>query len=44
MHPTPGTDALHRDVFGDMFFPLQVVIGLDVPSADYTGGEFLMTE
>ncbi|MFF2898897.1 2OG-Fe(II) oxygenase [Streptomyces sp. NPDC057966] len=37
-------NALHRDVFGDMLFPLQVVIGLDVPGADYTGGEFLMTE
>ncbi|WP_406484589.1 2OG-Fe(II) oxygenase [Streptomyces sp. NBC_01563] len=37
-------NALHRDVFGDMLFPLQVVIGLDVPGADYTGGESLMTE
>jgi hypothetical protein len=37
-------NALHRDVFGDMVFPLQVVIGLDAPGADYTGGEFLMTE
>jgi len=27
-----------------MLFPLQVVIGLDVPGADCTGGEFLMTE
>ncbi|MFI5750531.1 2OG-Fe(II) oxygenase [Streptomyces sp. NPDC051644] len=37
-------NALHRDVFGDMLFPLQVVIGLDVPGTDYTGGEFLMSE
>ncbi|WP_326769635.1 2OG-Fe(II) oxygenase [Streptomyces sp. NBC_01591] len=37
-------NALHRDVFGDMVFPLQVVIGLDVPGTDYTGGEFVMTE
>ncbi|MFJ2374321.1 2OG-Fe(II) oxygenase [Streptomyces sp. NPDC087769] len=37
-------NALHRDVFGDMLFPLQVVIGLDLPGADCTGGEFLMTE
>ncbi|GGV74986.1 prolyl 4-hydroxylase [Streptomyces gelaticus] len=37
-------NALHRDVFGDMLFPLQVVIGLDVPGTDYTGGEFVMTE
>jgi hypothetical protein len=37
-------NALHRDVFGDMLFPLQVVIGLDAPGTDYTGGEFLMIE
>ncbi|MER5611086.1 2OG-Fe(II) oxygenase [Streptomyces sp. NPDC002215] len=37
-------NALHRDVFGELLFPLQVVIGLDVPGTDYTGGEFLMTE
>lgn len=41
----PGDwNALHRDVFGDMLFPLQVVVGLDVPGTDYTGGEFLMVE
>ncbi|MBF6132397.1 2OG-Fe(II) oxygenase [Nocardia otitidiscaviarum] len=41
----PGDwNALHRDVFGDMVFPLQVVIGLDRPGVDYTGGEFLMVE
>ncbi|WP_438943993.1 2OG-Fe(II) oxygenase [Nocardia blacklockiae] len=41
----PGDwNALHRDLFGDMIFPLQVVIGLDVPGTDYTGGEFLMVE
>ncbi|RVU27902.1 proline hydroxylase [Streptomyces antnestii] len=41
----PGDwNALHRDVFGDMAFPLQVVIGLDAPGTDFTGGEFLMTE
>ncbi|MFJ4841613.1 2OG-Fe(II) oxygenase [Streptomyces sp. NPDC088746] len=37
-------NALHRDVFGDMLFPLQVVVGLDVPGTDFTGGEFIMTE
>ena len=37
-------NALHRDVFGDLLFPLQVVIGLDIPGADFTGGEFIMTE
>ncbi|MEV5707420.1 2OG-Fe(II) oxygenase [Actinoallomurus sp. NPDC052274] len=37
-------NALHRDVFGDMVFPLQVVIGLDEHGTDYTGGEFLLVE
>ncbi|MCL7377680.1 2OG-Fe(II) oxygenase [Streptomyces sp. 35G-GA-8] len=37
-------NALHRDVFGEAVFPLQVVIGLDVPGVDYSGGEFIMTE
>ncbi|NMO57639.1 2OG-Fe(II) oxygenase [Actinoplanes sp. TBRC 11911] len=41
----PGDwNALHRDVFGDMLFPLQVVVGLDAPGTDFTGGEFLMVE
>ena len=34
-------NALHRDVFGDLVFPLQVVVGLDEYGTDYTGGEFL---
>ncbi|MFI6498299.1 2OG-Fe(II) oxygenase [Nonomuraea typhae] len=37
-------NALHRDLYGDLVFPLQVVIGLDVPGEDYTGGEFLLVE
>jgi len=39
-----GWNALHRDVFGEAVFPLQVVIGLDAPGRDYSGGEFIMTE
>ncbi|MFI1395701.1 2OG-Fe(II) oxygenase [Streptomyces sp. NPDC020681] len=41
---TGDWNALHRDLFGDAVFPLQVVIGLDEPEADYTGGEFLLVE
>ncbi|MPY62993.1 2OG-Fe(II) oxygenase [Streptomyces spongiae] len=37
-------NALHRDVFGELVFPLQVVIGLDEHGTDYTGGEFLLVE
>ncbi|MGD1282573.1 2OG-Fe(II) oxygenase [Mycobacterium seoulense] len=37
-------NALHRDLYGDLVFPLQVVINLSSPDADYTGGEFLLVE
>ena len=37
-------NALHRDLYGDLVFPLQVVIGLNEPDADYTGGEFVVVE
>jgi uncharacterized protein len=41
----PGDwNALHRDLFGDLVFPLQVVVGLDEHGTDYTGGEFLLVE
>jgi len=41
----PGDwNALHRDLYGDLVFPLQVVIGLDRPFVDYTGGEFITLE
>ena len=41
----PGDwNALHRDLYGDLVFPLQVVIGLNDPCADYTGGEFVVVE
>ncbi len=37
-------NALHRDLYGDLVFPLQVVIGLDEPGVDHTGREFLLVE
>jgi hypothetical protein len=41
----PGDwNALHRDLYGDLFFPLQVVINLNDPGIDHTGGEFLVYE
>jgi hypothetical protein len=41
----PGDwNALHRDLFGDLIFPLQVVVGLNEYGTDYTGGEFLLVE
>ena len=37
-------NALHRDLYGDLVFPLQVVVGLDRPGCDYEGGEFVVVE
>ncbi|MEO6795088.1 MAG: 2OG-Fe(II) oxygenase [Mycobacterium sp.] len=45
LHYGPGDwNALHRDLYGELMFPLQVVINLSDPAADYTGGEFLLVE
>ncbi|HEU4841380.1 MAG TPA: 2OG-Fe(II) oxygenase [Ilumatobacteraceae bacterium] len=41
----PGDwNALHRDLYGELVFPLQVVVGLDEPGRDYDGGEFVVVE
>ncbi|RZK95627.1 MAG: proline hydroxylase [Rhodococcus sp. (in: high G+C Gram-positive bacteria)] len=37
-------NALHRDLYGELAFPLQVVIGLDRPGVDHEGGEFILVE
>jgi uncharacterized protein len=43
-YETGGWNALHRDLYGDLVFPLQVVINLSEPGVDHTGGEFLLLE
>jgi uncharacterized protein len=37
-------NALHRDLYGELVFPLQVVINLSEPGVDHTGGELLLVE
>jgi uncharacterized protein len=39
-----GWNALHRDLYGELVFPLQVVVNLSNPGVDHTGGEFLLLE
>lgn len=41
---TGGYNTLHQDLYGDIFFPIQLVLFLNEPGYDYTGGEFVLTQ
>ena len=43
-YETGGWNALHRDLYGDLVFPLQVVINLSKSETEYSGGEFMLVE
>ncbi len=39
-----GFNTLHQDLYGDVYFPMQLAFFLNEPDEDYTGGEFVLTQ
>ncbi len=39
-----GFNTLHQDLYGDIYFPIQIVLMLSQPEEDFTGGEFVLTQ
>ena len=39
-----GYNTLHQDLYGKIFFPIQIVFFLNEPGKDYTGGEFVLIQ
>jgi hypothetical protein len=37
-------NALHQDLYGEVYFPFQVLTVLSDPERDYEGGEFVLLE
>jgi hypothetical protein len=37
-------NALHQDLYGDVYFPFQVLTVLSQPGSDFEGGEFVLME
>lgn len=39
-----GFNTLHQDLYGEVYFPIQLAFFLNEPDKDYIGGEFVLTE
>jgi hypothetical protein len=43
-YQTGGYNCLHQDIYGEIVFPFQIVVGLSDPDTEYDGGELLLVE
>lgn len=39
-----GFNTLHQDLYGEIYFPIQLVMFLNQAGKDYTGGQFVLTQ
>ncbi|ENX52543.1 MULTISPECIES: 2OG-Fe(II) oxygenase [Acinetobacter] len=39
-----GFNTLHQDLYGEVYFPIQLVIVLSQPNVDFSGGELVFTQ
>ena len=39
-----GHNTLHQDLYGEIYFPMQLVLFLNEPGTDYSGGEFVLLQ
>ncbi len=39
-----GYNTLHQDLYGDVFFPMQMTLFLNEPDKEYSGGEFVLVK
>jgi uncharacterized protein len=39
-----GHNTLHQDLYGDVYFPMQMVFMLSEPAEDFNGGEFVLIQ
>lgn len=43
-YETGDWNALHQDMYGELYFPFQAVLFLNQPGVDFSGGEFVLME